>query len=69
MAVAYNQIDFHIEDDNREQYDAQNGHNKEDVLLLVERQNSWTFIEIVDAVPADDGKSSEQDRGDPAGSY
>lgn len=69
MAGAYNQIDFHVEDDNGEQYDAENGDDEEDVLLGVERQNSRALGQVVDAVPADDGESSQQDGGDPAGSY
>lgn len=69
VAGAHNQVDFHIEDDDGEQYDAEDGDHEEDVLLGVERQHGRALGEVVDAVPANDGESPQQDRGHPAGPY
>lgn len=69
VAGAHNQVDSHVENENGEQYEAENSDNKDNVLLGVEWQHSRAISKVKNTVPAEDGKSPEQDGGDPACSY
>lgn len=66
LAGAHNKVDADVKDHNGQQDDAKDGDDKQDVVSGVERQDSGAIIQVINTVPADNGKTSQKDGHHPA---
>lgn len=61
VAGAHNKVDANVKDHNGQQDDAKDGDDKQDVVSGVERQDSGAILQVINTVPADNGKTSQKD--------
>lgn len=66
VAGTHNKVDANVKDHNGQQDDGKDGDDKQDVVSGVERQESGAIPQVINTVPADNGKTSQKDGHHPA---
>lgn len=66
VASTHDKVDANVKDHNGQQDDAKDGDDKQDVVSGVERQDRGAIPQVINTVPADNGKTSQKDGHHPA---